>query len=331
MDRSAQIQAFIDSSPYSQWIVSPIPNDASPRRYFRLTSLGDHTVILMDAPLILMDAPPEANCKTKAFIKVADSLSKLGYNVPTVQLSDLQSGLIFISDLGKQTVAEVLQESSDLEGEILGGIISLLLKLENEQITNLSHLTPSVAGEMVGITGSFFSNDYHVEQALKQSVTDAFTNCCGPSSFLSLRDVHAENIIFNAKKAGMDRFGLLDFQDAFYAPQGYDLVSLLRDVRRDYKEETVQNQIDFYIDQTGPEFDFHAQFACLAAQRNLRIVGVLANLVTNQGKRKYLPFVKRAWRHLEKDLGHPCLSQVQEIVYGFLPDALNRLFESEKC
>ena len=48
-----------------------------------------------------------------------------------------------------------------------------------------------------------------------------------------LRDYHAENIMLLEGAAGIERFGLLDFQDALAGHPAYDLVSLLQDARRD--------------------------------------------------------------------------------------------------
>ena len=47
------------------------------------------------------------------------------------------------------------------------------------------------------------------------------------------RDYHAQNLLWLPGRAGAQRTGLIDFQDAVAGSRAYDLVSLLEDARRD--------------------------------------------------------------------------------------------------
>ena len=43
-----------------------------------------------------------------------------------------------------------------------------------------------------------------------------------------LRDFHSPNIIWRGERKGIDRLGIIDFQDALIGPSAYDVASLAR-------------------------------------------------------------------------------------------------------
>lgn len=117
------------------------------------------------------------------------------------------------------------------------------------------------------------------------------------------------------------------------APAGYDLASLLRDVRRDVNAGLAEQMTDYYMQATGADAGFRAGLACLGAQRNLRILGVFARLSMHFGKPHYVDLIPRVWNHLQNDLTHPVLAGIRKIVEATLPpptpDVLKRL--KDKC
>jgi aminoglycoside/choline kinase family phosphotransferase len=48
--------------------------------------------------------------------------------------------------------------------------------------------------------------------------------------------------------------------------------------------------------------------AVMAAQRNVKIVGIFARLSKRDGRMRYLGFLPRVWGYLERDLTHPALA-----------------------
>ena len=109
---------------------------------------------------------------------------------------------------------------------------------------------------------------------------------------------------------GLDRQGLLDFQDALNGHSAYDLVSLLQDARRDVSPDLEASMLDYYLRKTGEGDDFLADYARLGAQRNAKIVGIFVRLWKRDGKPRYLDYIPRVWALLERDLAHPALAPV---------------------
>jgi aminoglycoside/choline kinase family phosphotransferase len=125
-----------------------------------------------------------------------------------------------------------------------------------------------------------------------------------------LRDYHVDNLmVLPDGRAGC---GLLDFQDARSGSPAYDLVSLLRDARRDVPEGLERTLFEAFADQR-PELD-RAELAraywILGAQRNAKILGIFTRLARRDDKRAYLPHIERVWRLLTTELAQPALEPV---------------------
>jgi len=139
-----------------------------------------------------------------------------------------------------------------------------------------------------------------------------------------LRDYHAENVMLVDGRHGVERFGLLDFQDARNGHPAYDLASVLEDARRDVPPEIERAMIDRYVAATGHGPEFERAYWALAAQRNTRILGVFTRLWKRDGKPHYLQFQGRMWGLLERDLEQPHLTPVRDWFDSNVPAQFRR-------
>ena len=78
--------------------------DASFRRYFRIDAAGQAQA---GASCIIMDAPPDKE-DCKPFVKVAALMVEAGLQAPRVLAWDEAAGFMLLSDLGRQTMMEVI-------------------------------------------------------------------------------------------------------------------------------------------------------------------------------------------------------------------------------
>jgi hypothetical protein len=113
-------------------------------------------------------------------------------------------------------------------------------------------------------------------------------------------------------RGGIERFGLLDFQDALAGHPAYDLVSVLEDARRDVPPGLEREMIDRYQQKSAADERFEPAYWALAAQRNTRILGVFCRLWKRDGKDRYGAFQPRMWGLLERDLAQPGLTPVRK-------------------
>ncbi|SFR53719.1 hypothetical protein SAMN04488005_2690 [Yoonia tamlensis] len=309
-DRAEVVGNFLAASKWADWRRHPLAGDASSRRYERLTNDA--------ASVILMDAPRENGATTGAFAQITALLQNAGLCPPAILAHDQTPGIMVLSDLGPDDFASwLMKHPADSLGlyRVATDVLVHLATLPAPD--TLIAMTPKVGAQMVEITGEFYASDPIPD--LIQEMQTALAALAPTPNTLSLRDFHAENLIWRADQQGLDRVGLLDYQDAFVAPRGYDLASLLRDVRRDIDPALAQEITAYFIAKTRAGPDFVAQLACLGAQRNLRILGVFARLSKVMQKKRYIDLIPRVWAHLMADLRHPALARLQQAVQDTLP------------
>ena len=313
-DRAQDISAALAGTVWQEWRQEPLAGDASARRYLRLTGPQGDTAILMDSD-------PAAGEDVAPFLRIADWLTDHGLTAPRLRGGDIGRGVLVIDDLGRDTVA--MAAATCPEDMLYDAAVDVLVALDGlSPPQGLKVMTPDVGAEMVAIT----AETYHAcdPAPLVAAVRAALAAHAPVADRLALRDYHAENLIWRADRDGLDRIGLLDFQDAFVAPRGYDLASLLRDIRRTVSPAQIDRQTRRFAAATGMDHDaLAAQLATLGAQRNLRILGVFARLA-QRGKPRYATMLPAVWDALMLDLSHPALEDLRRTVLSLLPPPPDR-------
>jgi aminoglycoside/choline kinase family phosphotransferase len=126
-------------------------------------------------------------------------------------------------------------------------------------------------------------------------------------------------------RTGIERVGVIDFQDTVLGPQSYDVVSLLQDARIDVPENIELTLLSRYIKARRTDdasFDapgFAELYAIMSAQRNTRLLGTFARLNRRDGKPHYLRHQPRIWTYLQRSLAHPALSSLRDWYLANVP------------
>lgn len=287
------------TTPWAEWAITPLVGDASARRYSRLTGPDGSTAMAMEDP-----AGPEAIAR---FACVADALRDNGICTPRIFAQAPKHGLAIMTDMGAETVADILAHSPERSNELYGATADLLCDLHRATPPEwLKPLNPEIGAEMIGIMGEYYAPAIPLLPA-KEALRAALEQHGGGPVVFSHRDFHAENLIWRNDLQGTDRIGVLDFQDAIAAPPAYDLASLIRDARRDVPGKTARIILSSYAAATGSDLDALTMAVTVwGIQRNLRLLGVFTRL-TQSGKPRYQALMPRVWRQLQADLVHPAL------------------------
>ncbi len=306
--RLFRMHDFLRGTAWEDADLTPIAGDASARQYARL----------VQPPAILMTDP---SGDTFRFAQIASTLANAGLCPPKIYAHDPDQGLMIISDLGQTDFAQHLTQNPNDEPALYKAATDVLCHLHDKNITvDVPKMTHKAAADMIGLAAEFYANDPTKTAPLCDAMLDALISHVGPSLHLALRDYHAENLIWRPNETGTDRVGLLDFQDACMAPLGYDLMSLIRDARRDVDDTVSKAVTQQFCDHVGRDVtEMSAHLACVGAQRNLRILGIFARLASHGGKPHYLQFIPRVWRYLMQDLSHPALGKLNKTVMAILP------------
>lgn len=300
----AEIDAFLARHGLGGHARTPLAGDASSRRYERLQDP-------MGESLILMICPADTLPALDAFLAIARHLTGLGLCAPRIHALDRAAGLAVLEDLGPTQVAQ-WAEAHPEDTAPYETAIDVLARLQSAPPPEgLAALTPGIGAEMIAPLGEWYAPGLDLAP-LREALQGALERHAPTASVLALRDYHAENLIWRPERHGADRIGLLDFQDALLAPPEYDLVSLLRDARRDVSDRLRAAMIARFAEATGraPEA-VEAACAVLGLQRNLRILGIFARLAKRDGKTRYLALMPRVWGQIRADLAHPALAELR--------------------
>jgi N-acetylmuramate 1-kinase len=331
-EREQIIDAFLARHGWGAANRVPLADDASFRRYDRVTDKDRHAV-LMDAP------PPHED--VRPFITIARQLSRLGYSAPAILAEDTATGLLLLEDLGDNTYTRVLATTPETEHELYALAVDVLIDLHRRPSaeTVSAELPPydeaRLVDEALLLTDWFMPAmlGTPTDGACRDAYVAAWQQVLKPvlaaSPTLVLRDFHVDNLIWLPDRAGVAGCGVLDFQDALAGHPVYDLMSLLEDARRDISDDLRHAMLNRYLHafpnlaKTGEIQDnFHQAFAILAAQRHAKVIGIFTRLCVRDAKADYLVHIPRVWKLLERALTDPALAPVAAWMETYLPASL---------
>lgn len=350
MDRSETLARLLNETGFAGAERHPLPGDASTRRYERLR-LGDRRAMLMDAPPSEegKPCPPSAMpaerrtlgwnaaarlaaSRVEAFVAVANYLDRLGLTAPQIYAADCEAGYAVIEDLGDDLYASIISNGAD----------EIPLYEEAARVLAHVHKAPPAPSRLEGagnaawplldydalaleVNADLFVDwlphaaDVRIDDAARarwEKVRDGLiVKALGFQRAFTIRDYHAENLLWLPQREGLRRVGLLDFQDAIRGWRGWDFSMLLHDARRDVSPAAHQAAVRAYLEATGgSEAEFDRELAVLGAINTMRILGVFARLTARDNKPRYLAYMPRMWAHLGRTLEHPSLADTRDFV-----------------
>lgn len=288
--------------------------DFSPRKYFRWQK-GDISLVLMDCPDL---------DSLKSFIEVDEYLLSQGLSAPKILEVDSDNGFLLLEDFGNATFTKVLQANPTREHDIYKSAVDVLIHLgERTQdplpflkrytldfglskvLQLLNHYCPEVmAHEMTPEVENDYINSWQnaIELALKTKQS------------IFLRDYHVDNLMDLPSRSKIKNVGLLDFQDAVWAPVAGDLVSLLDDARREVSAELTALMWKRFLmaHPKGDHEEIYIAGCILSAVRHVRIVGLFTKVARQKGDKRFLNRIPHLWNMFEKCCGIEELQPVRQ-------------------
>ena len=306
------------ASAFAQWLAAVAPAhglqadsvrlasaDASFRRYFRVDgSGGASSFIIMDAPPAQEDSAP--------FVQVAGLMADAGLKAPRVLAWDAPLGFMLLSDLGTQTMLDVIAPPAavDARPEATTAHFDLYMQavdvLIRWQLASRPGVLPLYDEALLTRELALFPDWYvgrHRDFAIDANLISRFeplfaqikasnlTALDGARVFVH-RDFMPRNLMVDAN----GDLGVLDFQDAVYGPVTYDIASLMRDAFLSWDEEFVLDITVRYWQKArkaglpvGDDFgEFYRAVEWMGLQRHLKVLGIFARLSLRDGKPRYL-------------------------------------------
>ena len=279
----------------------PASADASFRRYLRLDTASGASLVVMDAP------PDKENCRP--FVQVQALMQQAGLRVPEILAWDEAHGFMLLSDLGAQTVIEVLNPENP-QAALEWYRLAVDALLDWQQASRPGVLPPydeALLRRELQLFPDWYVARHRgvaLDAAQQATLAQAFdrivaNSLAAPSVFVH-RDFMMRNLM--VPPTGV-RLGVLDFQDAVYGPITYDIASLLRDAFISWEEDFIIDITIRYWEKArkaglvgansasgwGDDFgEFYRGVEWMGLQRHLKVAGIFARLTLRDGKPKYL-------------------------------------------
>ena len=266
--------------------------DASFRRYFRIDA--------PDGSRIIMDAPPDKE-NSAPFVKVAALMQAAGVHAPQVLAWDEPLGFMLLTDLGAQTMMQVINRD---EPQVnlplyLQAVDALIAWQLSSQPGVLPPYDEALLRRELALFPDWYISRHKgivLDDAMRQTLDKSFDqiisqNLSWPSVF-----VHRDFMPRNLMVSGPDALGVLDFQDAVYGPITYDIASLMRDAFLSWDEDFCLDITIRYWEKArkaglpvGDDFgEFYRGVEWMGLQRHLKVAGIFARLTLRDGKPQYL-------------------------------------------
>ncbi|MEO5970243.1 MAG: phosphotransferase, partial [Bdellovibrionia bacterium] len=289
-----EILKWVKKSKTIQSVVR-LPGDASTRKYYRVVSGNKSFIVMRTDPFLNQKG-------SYPFLVVQHHLAASGIDVPAVLDVDEERGFILLEDLGDTTFLRKLQcvETSDTERHLYEKLIDGLVHLQVH--ASPQGKTPEIEAfrlrfdfeklmwEMNFTIENFYQ--LYLKRNIKEKelkiIVDALSKICSlladEPTVLTHRDFHSRNVmVFREEGDPIERFVMIDFQDARMGPPQYDLASLLRDSYYQLEETQIASLINYYVIRfeaiSGRMLDrdrFTYLFDLMSVQRNFKAIGSFA-------------------------------------------------------
>ena len=296
--------------------ITTASQDASSRHYLRVRNGKDVYVVMDDSSQALGQ---------KSWIDVRARLEGAGLTVPALYASDLERGLLLISDFGSRHYLEELTPSR--ADALYSDAISALATMQSRVCCNGLPVydAPFLQGELDLFDAWFLRCHLEVRltrrhrRALEQCFEVLIAACLEQEQVFVHRDYHSRNLMV----LSWGNPGILDFQDALRGPIGYDVASLFRDVYVSWPEERVADWVSSTYESVrgagmlcGVDLRrFRRWVDFCGIQRHLKIAGIFSRLFHRDGKPQYLRDIPLTLRYLQEvSARYPVLSPIAALI-----------------
>jgi len=341
LERSRAARAFLKQNFSAPVVRRHLQGDASTRSYETIRPEGQEPLILMNAAR-QPDGPPVRDGLPYSqiahlaedvvpFVAIARWLRAQGFAAPEILAEDLDQGFLLIENLGSDGI---LDADGKPDPDRYGVAIDCLAALHGKPapgalpVGGRLHHVPAYDARAMQIEVELLTDWYlpfkrgtQVPDAERQDYIELwqqlFADLHTAEKSLVLRDYHSPNLIWRAEKSGMDRLGIIDFQDAMIGPSAYDVASLCQDARVTVDQELADQLLDRYVmarhagDVDFDEIGFRRAYAIMAAQRAAKILGIFVRLKQRDNKPGYLRHLPRIEAYISASLQHPALQPLR--------------------
>lgn len=319
MTRDEDIAAFRAEAGWGSALTENMDADFSTRRFTRLHRDDEQTAILMDANL---------EQKTDIFVVLAWLLRGFNLSTPEIYAEKRGQGLVLMEDFGEGNVGRLIDGGCYENGDFYLRAAGVLAHLhQNFELTTVRDLQLPVFNAALFTKQAEKFLDSYMPHALKRTATEeerksfrtAWLGLLQPidklPKTLMLRDFMPDNVMNLPERKSWRSLGLLDFQDAGIGPIAYDIASFCEVVRRDGGDMYLPSVIATYRERAKPACtleDLDRACTLLAAQRHVRILGILGSIAQKDPTSAKLAYLPRVENYVKSLLGNEVLQPFKD-------------------
>jgi aminoglycoside/choline kinase family phosphotransferase len=329
--RETSLRAWLEELPLLQSLkplqLQPLGSDASVRQYARVWRRASNTS--QPGPSwIAMDCPPDL-LSVSPFMHVAQALERVNLLAPRVLAAHEAQGFLLLTDLGHETLLQVLQKERQPAMKPGAGAVAATspepVPSATSQTLMRSALQLLVDWQVRMVPEVLPKGLPQYDRAWLQRELELFPEWCVKAHFGiqwddsqhkqwltvcdKLLDSALEQPVVAVHRDFMPRnlmvtpqgLALLDFQDAAWGPISYDAISLSRDAFLSWQEE---DELDWAVRYWQAARNSHLpvpddfglfwrQMEWMGVQRHLKILGIFCRLWHRDGKPGYVTDLPR--------------------------------------
>lgn len=325
--RTQAMQDFYTQHGWGGVTPQLLVDQASFRVYYRLAKDGK-SCVLLDSPN--PKAPQERLANVVAYSEI---LNGIGLRAPRVWEVDLEKGFALLEDFG-DTIFTTLFDAGQDKRPYLKDAMDVLVHLHR-------HLDPGAMPQLGNDLEYFlwenpyFTDWYWPARRGHETPPDLvaeylalwkklLTEAPPLAKTMCMTDYHAPNLMLLDSGSGIQRIGIIDFQDSLLASPVYDVMSLLEDDRRLLDGETGTYLKNYYYEAMSDTIDretFDLHFALYSAQRHAKNMGNFVRIAVQKRNPVWLSYIPTATHWFHQALhSHAYLAPMQKWFVRHCPD-----------
>lgn len=309
-----RFSSVLDGTEWEQAELIPTIVDTGLRQYFRL-KLPHKTAYLMDMSLAGLESGLEQ------YVKIDEYLVSLGVRVPEIYFYDLETGYAVIEDLGSTSFGDCVRRGDD-KAPLYRRATEVLVQIKDKVQKNELSLV-ELDASIPRMKLNFFALDY-IPAATKRSsnqkdleefdiIFNKIMKDAAPcEKTMAMADYHLENVMM-LKNKDTD-YALIDFQDALWIQQPYDLLNLLEDARQTVPEDIKTEMKDLYCAGMSAEErqGFDDWYVILSMFFHCKVVGQFTKYYLERGLDAYIQHIPRLQNYIKNNLEQPIMAPLKQ-------------------
>lgn len=291
------------SKNFKNFAINKIQSGASKKKIYRLSNNYKN--------YILIDFNNNKN-EYKNYIRIYNILKDVNISIPNIIENDDDNLFLICEDYGDLRFDKILKKYP--LKNILGYAIDSLVELNNSIQFNNSYKIPkynfqTFNSEIMELPDYYFPyiglNDQDLVKEFIFIWNQAFMNFKFNFNNFVHKDFNINNLIYLPSQKDHLKCGIIDFQDAFWGEDSWDIFSLLEDSRVLFSDEHNKHFIKYFYSRINSNISFEEfliKYYFLSSSRQTRLLGRWVKLAKEYNQEWYLDFISITNYRLKKNI-----------------------------